>query len=381
MTSNSLPTVNPPSDVCDARGDGVESALRVHLTNVTGLGATQLAKSLLPALERVPGLKVVEIYLPESGELATYRRSLAGKTTVYRRVGPKSVSRMLECTLFGHRFDGPTPLLVLGDLPLRTSARQIVFVQTPLLLSAADSRAGVRTFIYQAARWVFRRNLRYASAFIVQTEAMRAALAGSYPEIEEKLHVLAQPVPTWLQSVRRSRSGRTVPSEYPLDLVYPARSYPHKNHALLSRIAPKVAKQWPMRSLTLTIGERENPNPSLPWLRCVGELAPEGMQSQYGRTDGVIFLSVAESYGFPLVEAMWVGLPIVCPDLPYARTLCGSEGIYFDVNSVESLQRAVMELMTRLRCGWWPCWDERLRRIPEKWDDVAEAIAQVVRLQ
>ena len=35
--------------------------------------------------------------------------------------------------------------------------------------------------------------------------------------------------------------------------------------------------------------------------------------------DALLFLSTDESYGFPLIEAMFVGLPIICPDLPYAR--------------------------------------------------------------
>ena len=28
------------------------------------------------------------------------------------------------------------------------------------------------------------------------------------------------------------------------------------------------------------------------------------------------YLSKEESFGFPLIEAMYLGLPIVCPDLP-----------------------------------------------------------------
>jgi glycosyltransferase involved in cell wall biosynthesis len=101
------------------------------------------------------------------------------------------------------------------------------------------------------------------------------------------------------------------------------------------------------------------------------------MLNLYRDVDGLLFLSKAESYGFPLVEAMWIGLPIICPDLPYARTLCGNEAIYFDPKDVESLQRSVLDLRSRLTNGWWPDWSEQLRSIPKNWEEVAIKMARI----
>ncbi len=77
---------------------------------------------------------------------------------------------------------------------------------------------------------------------------------------------------------------------------------------------------------------------------------------RYATVDGVMFLSTSESYGLPLVEAMACGLPVVCPDLEYARTICGDVAIYFDPNDVASLRAAVTELHRRLAAGWSPDW-------------------------
>ena len=52
------------------------------------------------------------------------------------------------------------------------------------------------------------------------------------------------------------------------------------------------------------------------------------MIDEYKRADGLVFLSLSESYGFPLVEAMWLGLPIICPDTEYARDMCVVSRLY-----------------------------------------------------
>ncbi len=351
---------------------------RVHLTNIVGTGAVQLVASLLPALERAQGFELAQIDLPDRGELAGYRRVTNGLAPVrHQRLLPNALSRMLECLFPGRAFEGPTPLLVLGDLPIRCNVRQVVFVQTPHLAGADRSGSRIDGLKFRIARAVFRANLRHADAFIVQTETMKAALMGTYPQIKDKICVIAQPVPAWLLASGLHRTGRRGPRGDALTLVYPAALYPHKNHRLLARTT-EVAGAWPIKSLMLTIPPTANPNPRIDWIHCVGLLAPMSIIAAYNNADALLFLSMSESYGFPLLEAMWVGLPIVCPDLPYARSLCGDQAIYFEADNIESLCKALEQLSTRLDNGWWPDWSTRLEAIPRDWNAVAHAMLAVV---
>lgn len=355
--------------------------IRVSLTNVAGLGATQLVRSLLPHLEEVPGFQIEEIYLPNRGELCQYRRKVAGiAPTVYRRLIPNSLSRVLECTLFGYLFSGTTPILVLGDLPIRCKTRQVVFVQSPHVIRGTMRIGGASAFKYLFARAIFRLNLRYVAAFIVQTQSIKAALAAGYPGIDEKIHVISQPPPSWLLKSGMRRVGRDPKGDACLHLFYPAACYPHKNHRLLGTIDAAGVDNWGNVQLALTIPEDRNPNVNISWIKCVGRLSPREMLSFYEKADALLFLSLAESYGLPLVEAMWVGLPIICPDLPYARALCGDRAIYFNPKSVESLRLAVSDLRERLALGWWPDWTDRLRAIPKGWDEVAGMMLQITGL-
>ena len=354
--------------------------LRVHLTNVTARGPAQVAKSLLPALEATGQAVVTDIHLPDSGELAGYARISPGPPpSNYRRKLSRAVSRTLECTLLARQFDGDTPILVLGDIPLRCRSPQVVFVQTAHLCRQAASAASERQWTHVLARLLFRLNARWASVFVVQTDVMKELLERTYPGVRGRVAVIAQPAPSWLIESGLRREGRRSPVARKLDLLYPADAYPYKNHALLGSIRPAEGHDWPVARLRLTIPESANPNPQVPWINCAGSLSPSAMVQAYTEVDAVLYLSTEESYGLPLVEAMHLGLPVVAPDLPYARALCGQEAIYFAADRVESLRIAVAELSQRLARGWWPDWSDRLASVPSNWSTVARLFVQTAR--
>lgn len=350
--------------------------VRLHLTNVVGAGASELLQSLLPALERDPEVLIKCIELPDRGKLADYQsRSPATVVKVYRRLLPNALSRMIECTWLAGRFDGDSPLLVLGDLPLRCRGPQTVFLQQSNLLKPKRTDWRPSRMKYALGRAIFQSNLDRVSAFIVQTDVMREALERSYPGVAGKVYVIAQPVPTWLLHSGLKRQARVRPPGQALDLIYPAAGYHHKNHALLSRLDSHAS--WPIEQLVLTLDAASHPAPELSWVQCRGFLSPQAMIAAYSKADALLFLSKEESYGFPLVEAMFVGLPIVCPDLPYAHTLCGDQAFYFDPDQPESLRDAIASLKLRLDQGWWPDWEDRLLNIPPDWDTVARKMLEV----
>jgi len=207
---------------------------------------------------------------------------------------------------------------------------------------------------------------------------MKTLVELAYPGTRGKVVVIPQPPPSWLLDSGLRRTGRLVPGATKLSLFYPAAGYAHKNHALLGRIRPADAAAWPVERLILTIPAETHPNQQVPWIDCVGFLSPGEMIEIYGRTDAVVFLSTTESYGLPLVEAMYVGLPIVAPHLPYAHSLCGDEAIYFDVGCVDSLQEAIVKLRHRLASGWWPDWSTRRTAILDNWPAVARAFLRTL---
>ncbi len=342
-------------------------ALDIVATNVAGLGAVQLTQSLLPALEAASA--VGRIYLPDRGPLAAYRPHGARAVATRRRL-PNALSRLAECTIGGRRFDRGEPLLVLGDVPLRVAARQTVVVQTPHLLARFSPATGREALRYRVMRAVFRTNAPRVAAFVVQSAVMRDALTAEYGIEPNRVHIVQQPPPAWLTAA--PPPPRSMPGER-LRLFYPAAGYPHKNHRLLTRLDPAA---WAARVERLVVTLAQSPA-ALPEIDAVGHLDPAGMRSAYAAADALLFLSTAESYGFPLVEAMWLGLPIVAADLPYAHALCGAQAFYFDPHDPAALLAALDRLRDRLAAGWRPDWRAKLAPLPRDWTAVANALATI----
>lgn len=353
-------------------------SIRIHLTNITGggAGALQLIKSLLPAILRDPDYSITKLYLPATGDMSELHTEDRGIVIDhYNRYLPNNISRVLECIFFSSRFDGSSPLLVLGDLPLRTNSPQVVFVQTPHMLK--EEKFTIRSSFnkYWFTRQIFYHNQSRVGAFIVQSDWMKKRIVQSYPQIEGRVHVIPQPVPSWLLGSGLRRTGRKIDKNR-LNLFYPAAGYPHKNHGLLGKLISQ--DDWPVSELKITLDDDLNPAPHIPWIRCTGFISPPEIIAEYGRTDALLFLSKQESYGLPLVEAMFIGLPIICPDLPYARSLCGNQAIYFDPNSQQSLYSAIIKLRNQLENDWWPDWEDQLAVIPSDWETVARRFLEVV---
>jgi hypothetical protein len=345
----------------------------ISATNIRGMGAVRLVESLLPSLERIGADRIGRIWLPDGGPLASYGAGRhPNRYRIYRRFLPNAISRILECTLLSGRVGRGRPVLILGDIPVRGAAKQVVFVHSPFIVGGSSGSGLAQRLKGEMLRSVFRANLRWVDAVIVQTQAMRSALGDAYPELREKIHIVSQPAPRWLLG---GVSNETPRKPGGLRLFYPAAGYPHKNHALIRRYANLPGRTDAIESITVTVEQPAGEAATA--LRYLGQIEPAEVMRQYAACDALLFPSLDESYGLPLVEAMHLGLPIVAADRPYAHVLCGEGAIYFDPTSDASLAAAIDELAARLSSGWRPDWSAQLADMPRDWDEVAARMLAV----
>lgn len=353
--------------------------LIVHATNVTGLGAAQVVCSILGAIDQgaLPRFDHVICYLPDSGPVAEFNpQSSRIKNVTFRRRLPKAISRVVECLFPGIFFESGDILLVLGDVPLRWKGRQVVFVHQANLISPRVNIFSSNQLKYKLMRFLTNLNSQYANEVVVQTSAMLEAVQLSYESWNWNggVQVVKQPPLTWLIRKNRQYEIRSEALRNGLKLFYPAAVYPHKNHQLLRRLCEFNWDDCVLDTISITATPLEFGKIESSRICCLGRLTVSDCMKQYSNSDALIFPSLLESYGLPLVEAMSIGMPILAADLPYSRTLCGSEAIYFDPQSPASLGKAIHQLHERLSVGWRPNWEKCLEDLPSDWIAVANLL-------
>jgi len=89
-------------------------------------------------------------------------------------------------------------------------------------------------------------------------------------------------------------------------------------------------------------------------LRWLASPSDEDLQYAYRKCAGLLFLSAAEGFGLPLVEAARFGIPIACADIPVAREICGSHATYVPLDSADTLSEALEAWLISLAAGSAP---------------------------
>ena len=76
----------------------------------------------------------------------------------------------------------------------------------------------------------------------------------------------------------------------------------------------------------------------------MGRIEHEALSNVLSDFDAFVFPSMAETFGFPMVEAMRAGVPLIVSDIPVHREICGDTAAFFELGNVEDLVHQIMEL-------------------------------------
>lgn len=235
-------------------------------------------------------------------------------------------------------------VIVLANYaPMPVRGRKIVFMRHPFLIDDRDEmRTGFRDrFVERIRKIIFKMTLRSTDGVIVQSHHMRQMLLKHYGNIKAEIYVLPNPVSNLIDP----GDGAKVQNPFAHDraVLYVSRYYPHKQHAFLVRLADQCQKELRRQKIRFFItidpavsgtGARrlleEIREKNIGDLICnLGELPNADLAAYYRSARCLFFPSAAETFGNPLIEAMAFGLPIIVPDLAYARSVCGDAGMYY----------------------------------------------------
>ncbi len=152
-------------------------------------------------------------------------------------------------------------------------------------------------------------------------------------------------------------------------LFYPANTWPHKNHRLILEALRIINHNFTSDSLS---GSRE---PNIPPIKlvCTGvakEAHPELLKlvQEYHLQDQVCFLgyrpfkelpalyqgatalvfpSLFEGFGMPVLEAMNSGCPVICSNVTSLPEIAGDAALFIDPTDPSALAEAILRLLTQ----------------------------------
>lgn len=341
--------------------------IQIHATNIDGLGAAivinELLKDLIPKL--FESYDHVIVY--KSKKISQIDDHLSKVTyKEYKRILPKSLSRFIEIIAARFIF-AQIPTITLGDIPLRGIHNQVLFIQQSNLLTKKANIYTSSQFSFAVQRFLFKINKKFISKIIVQSNLVKNGLIKSYTIEPDRIIVQPHPI-----SLKIYQSPAKTDLNTKLKLFYPASNYEHKNHKLIVELDNNYRLEDLVSEILITVTEPPNLRKGS-IIKALGTISHQECFEYYATTNCLLFPSLMESYGLPLIEAMYIGIPIIAPKLEYAEWICGPEAIYFDPNDVESLHGAILILKQRISSGWIPNYSKQLEKFPANWDIVSAA--------
>ncbi|KQP97585.1 MULTISPECIES: glycosyltransferase family 4 protein [unclassified Rathayibacter] len=130
-------------------------------------------------------------------------------------------------------------------------------------------------------------------------------------------------------------------------VFYPARAWPHKNHARLFEAMRLLrAEGHPLR-LVLTGGDLDRLGPLPDFVDWRGHVDDEALAELYRRAAVLAFPSLYEGFGFPPIEAMASGCPVAASDAGSLPEICGDAAVYVDPLDPRSIADGILEAIRR----------------------------------
>lgn len=327
------------------------SRLFVHATNVHQGGGKSLLHALLDAcsdLQEVVALVDKRMILPRNDPARPSIRIV--KPSVWQRLHAEWWLR--------RNVRSEDTVLCFGNLPplFKSKGFVVVFVQNRYLIDKValkNFNLKTRLRLWAERLWLLLCSVN-VNEFVVQTPSMKTALLSSGCVSKQPVHV--RPFATvssgYQRTMNQQPAGHVGSKKY--DFIFAASGEPHKNHRNLVKAWCLLAQQGLFPSLCLTLDESASRELCV-WiveqkdryglkLESVGFLPHEQVLLLYDQARALIYPSLFESFGLPLIEASQIGLPVLAAELDYVRDVLDPAQV-FDPESPISIARAVKRFM------------------------------------
>jgi len=152
----------------------------------------------------------------------------------------------------------------------------------------------------------------------------------------------------------------TILAKYKLEpgqyLLFPGNTWPHKNHRRALEALHILHDEYHVEPQLVCTGTSKEAHSEIMDLarklrlesqvKFLGYCPAVDMPSLYEGAYGMIFPSLFEGFGIPLLEAMWCKCPIACSNVTSLPEIAGDAAIMFDPQSSDEMANAIYLLLS-----------------------------------
>ncbi len=365
----------------------------IHALGATMGGGLRHLSEFLPELARLGGANEYVVLVRASVKLDD-----AGGRVTLRRLPDRNASSGLQRlwkdvvalpkVLSSEHFSVAVSLTNFG--PIRSPIPHAVFQRNALYFDASyGSRCGIQSAfaMWLRKRWLVE-SMKRADVIVTPTNAMAEMIRQSVPSLTARRYC------TMYHGFNAELAPRqpAIRDDGIYRIIYPSHLAAHKGFDVLLRATSLLARERKDVRLALTIDRRDEPKLFDECKRLITDLAIGNVVEILGRipqermkdclacSDLMVFPSLCESFGFPLLEGMGAGLPIVAADTPTNREVAGRAAVYYMHNDPAHAAAKLSQVLgsagirDELRKGG----AERLRATDWSWDRYARDFEALV---
>jgi glycosyltransferase involved in cell wall biosynthesis len=203
----------------------------------------------------------------------------------------------------------------------------------------------------------FRHTLRHADRLIAISQTTASELQ-AHGVSRRRISVIRNGV----ELVPLDDSGSALPAGLPDRFMFTmATRLPHKNlDGVLSAYARYRAL---VGDAALPLALCGTADVKQPGVLALGRVSEVVLRALYARAELFVFLSLTEGFGYPPVEALRVGTPVLCSDISALREVNGALAHYVDPSQPQAVGEAMAAMCER---PWTPDQRQQLSRAAQE---------------
>jgi glycosyltransferase involved in cell wall biosynthesis len=304
-------------------------------------GSETYARQLVKALSAV-GTHEYAVFVPARAKDAAGRLpAIEVKEPAVARRGPARIAAMALSTFRSRKVQSNLDAVDVVHYALTVPLPR---TKTPTVVTLHDVQHRDHPDFFGPARRSFRRiaydrATQSADAVVVTSDFVRGRALEQLGLDPSRIHVVPHAINHTV--FRRGEEARE-----PI-LLYPARAWPHKNHARLFEAFAILRGHDPKLRLVLTGGGLDRLGQLPDGVERWGVIPLAELASLYRRAACLVFPSLYEGFGLPPLEAMACGCPVAAANVAAIPEVCGDAAVLFDPHDPESIADAVLQADAR----------------------------------